>query len=1493
MPDSPAADLDAADRAVLDGAMLVEQVRMLTDRRIDLPISLAGATIVAGTLWRLYPVWVAALWLGLFYVVIVVRYVTRRHYLSLVPGADAARRWVMVFTLNSFVTACLWGAIGSAVLLSPNPVYRNFAFLVLAGMTAGGIVSNAAYMPAVYAFAVPAILPVIIALLTLGDITHVELAIMMAIYAVFVTGTGRGINRSIRENFRLRVEQDVLLSKLRASDQAMQDAQAIAHTGSWLFDVQTHAITWSAETFRIFGFDPLGPQPSYEDMIARVHPLDRATIGDNTAQIMASGKGREFDYRLLMDDGAVRYVHATTRAILHTSRQVSEVLGTVSDTTRQRLAENRLQFANMLLETQSAASPDGILVVDPKRRIISLNRRFGEIWKLPPDSLRAGDDGSALAAGKLAVKDPAAFLARVEYLYAHPDESVHDEFEMADGRVIDRYTTILVSPADELLGRIWYFRDITERRQSADRLQFANLLLKSQSEASLDGILVVDPNRRIISFNNRFSEIVSVPVGTLQAGSDMSILKPEDLAVTDPAGFVARVEYLYAHPDESAHDEFEMADGRIITRYSTNLLSPAKVPLGRVWYFRDITERRRAALELADRERLLQSVIAGTAVLVKAESLAQAMPEALRVVGESLRVDRVLMLEDHGDMQPPGLRASWNQQGDVTPPDMMAFTTDPADFIAVSAWRAGMRDGSPLIAQHATSEKAIRKLLEFYHNESSLLVPIFIGPVLWGNLAADSCSIARDWTKNEIDTLKTFGGIAGALLVRHETQQLLEASEQRFRVLSGTAQDAIITVDATARISTWNRAAERILGYTAEEAVGQQIHHFLLPTRFQDKAGIAMRRFAATGEGDALNKTTELTALRKDGTEIAVEVSLAGAKVAGQWEAVGILRDVTARKEAAARLQFANIVLTTQMEASLDGILVVNASQSITAFNHRFAQMWQIPLDVTIGGRDDLALSRVTALITDPKAFTERVADLYSHTGITADDDIATIDGRAIERHTVPLTGPTGQYLGRAWFFRDVTERNRAAAMALRMARFDVLTGLANRAVFVDALDHAIAAVKRGAKGFAVIYLDLDHFKDVNDTLGHPVGDLLLAAVADLLRANTRSTDTVARFGGDEFAIVVSDIGQPADAAILADKLITAFNVPIRLQGNEIHIGASIGIATYDTDSPNAENLLSHADVALYRAKSDGRGSYRFFTDAMDREVKMRVRLGMELRDAIAAGQLFLMYQPQVEVDTGRIIGMESLVRWRHPSRGVIGPDIFIPIAEQIGVISQLGHWVLWQACRQAKLWRDAGIPPVRISLNVSALQFRSPIALEDDIAAALAETGMPPQLLELELTERVLMDASRAYGDVLQRLRQTGVTIAIDDFGTGYSSLDYLHRFPSNRIKIAQSFVKNLETAPGDAAIVRATIGLARELGIDVIAEGVETAGQAILLKRWGCDEVQGFHFARPLAVAEATTALRAGEVRKDLVSLTYDHELQADGIAKVAVSPDQGAAG
>jgi diguanylate cyclase (GGDEF)-like protein/PAS domain S-box-containing protein len=622
-----------------------------------------------------------------------------------------------------------------------------------------------------------------------------------------------------------------------------------------------------------------------------------------------------------------------------------------------------------------------------------------------------------------------------------------------------------------------------------------------------------------------------------------------------------------------------------------------------------------------------------------------------------------------------------------------------------------------------------------------------------------------------------------------------------------------------------------------------------------DKPGV-FDAMAGLLTGKVATVSLSASVLSKQGSKIDVLAQSSLTTFRGKPAIVGVVLDITERKRSEDALRYAHTLLMTAMETSPDAILVVDEHARVTSSNQRFSDMWKIPDKVLGSGDDTQVLAAVTAVVKDRAAFLTRVRHLYAHPEEAGHDELATIDGRFIERHTAAMRTAEGKYLGRVWFFRDITDRKKVEAEVRHAARHDVLTGLANRGAFIEAVDKVIARTERGEKGFAVLYLDLDHFKDVNDTLGHPMGDDLLCAVADRLRRNVRETDVVARFGGDEFAVIAASIDEPADAANLAVKLVTALGNPYSIQGNEIRCGVSIGIAVYEGGKP--ELLLSQADVALYQAKSDGRGGYRFFTEAMDTEVRTRVTLSAELREAIASGQLFLEYQPQIDAETGDIIGVEALARWRHPRRGVLSPGEFIPVAETTGLIVPLDRWAKREACRQGKAWLDDGIPPIIISVNVSGAQFKRAIELEKDVAVVLAGSGLPPQLLELELTETVLMEASREHNDVLVRLRQSGVRLAIDDFGTGYSSLDYLRRFPVDRVKIAQEFVRLIASDPGSAAVVKATIGLASELGMVAIAEGVETVEQFDLLKAWGCRQMQGYYFARPLAPEELSTLLR-----------------------------------
>ncbi|HEX2655329.1 MAG TPA: EAL domain-containing protein [Xanthobacteraceae bacterium] len=431
------------------------------------------------------------------------------------------------------------------------------------------------------------------------------------------------------------------------------------------------------------------------------------------------------------------------------------------------------------------------------------------------------------------------------------------------------------------------------------------------------------------------------------------------------------------------------------------------------------------------------------------------------------------------------------------------------------------------------------------------------------------------------------------------------------------------------------------------------------------------------------------------------------------------------------------------------------------------------------------------------------------------------------------------------------------------LAQMDELTGLANRRAFFERLTAVFVAAQRGAPPFAVLYFDLDHFKDVNDTLGHPIGDRLLRRVTERLQGVLRNDDLLARFGGDEFAVLQGNAGDAATAGALAAKLSEVLAAPYKIGGNEVRISASIGIAFYSSDVSGPEAMMIQADLALYRAKEDGRNCVRFHSIDLDEQVRERVTIADDLRLAIERGELMLHYQPQVEVSSGRIVGLEALIRWRHPTRGMISPALFIPIAERTGNIVALGTWAFDEACRQLKIWQDLGIAPDVLAVNFSALQFKKPYNLDCCyVAASLAKWGVSPMRIEIELTETALMEVTQQHNGMLERMREMGLKIAIDDFGTGYSSLNYLTLYPFNRLKIAQELMFRVAIDSRSATVVRAAIGLANDLGIEVIAEGVETAEQAKFLTSAGCELAQGYYFSRPVEAERTTALLRKGRI-------------------------------
>jgi len=448
----------------------------------------------------------------------------------------------------------------------------------------------------------------------------------------------------------------------------------------------------------------------------------------------------------------------------------------------------------------------------------------------------------------------------------------------------------------------------------------------------------------------------------------------------------------------------------------------------------------------------------------------------------------------------------------------------------------------------------------------------------------------------------------------------------------------------------------------------------------------------------------------------------------------------------------------------------------------------------------------------------------------------------------------------------DVTERKQAEkalrtseAQMTHSAEHDLLTGLPNRMLFNDRVSQAIALAPRHLKKVAVLFLDLDGFKHINDSLGHPVGDKLLQSIAKRLVDCVRNSDTVSRQGGDEFVVLLSEVGQSEDPAIAARRMLQAVAEAHSIDQHDLHVSASIGVSVYPDDGLDAETLIKNADTAMYQAKENGRQTYQFFKPAMNVRAVERQAIEASLRRALERQEFALHYQPKINLRTGGITGAEALLRWTHPIRGLVSPAQFIPVAEDCGLILPIGKWVLREACQQARAWADAGLPLATMAVNISAIQFRNENFLED-VFAILKDTGLDPRFLELELTESVLMKHAESTASILKALRAGGVQLAVDDFGTGYSSLSYLRKFPIDALKIDQSFVRQITTTPDETTIVTAIISMGRSLKLRVVAEGVETQEELAFLQAHQCDQAQGYYFGRPVPPRQFAKLLATG---------------------------------
>jgi len=814
----------------------------------------------------------------------------------------------------------------------------------------------------------------------------------------------------------------------------------------------------------------------------------------------------------------------------------------------------------------------------------------------------------------------------------------------------------------------------------------------------------------------------------------------------------------------------------------------------------------------------------------------------------------------------------------------------------------------------------------------------------------------------------TSGDITNFIAIKQDVSERKRAEEEKHKLISLVENSAdFIGIGSLSGETLYVNAAGRKLTGVDDGPLPGHVSEFHPQAAWKEISEVGLPAIMNEGHWDAETQFRNV----KTGESIDMEMSFFLVRNAATEEPLcmcTVSRDIRERKRAQREILFKNALLESQTEATLDGILAVDASNKVILSNQRFQNIWAIPPQMIQEGDDARLLRYVVDQVENSGQFLEKVQFLYDHPDQKSKDEIRLKGGRVLDRYSSPLIDATGKYLGRIWYFRDVTEtiharerlqlwsqvlehsaegifvcdpqerillvnkafekltgfsageivgktprtlqsgrqdqafykemwtsvlqtgkwqgeiwnrrkngefyvewlsisaivnsqgavthyigifaditsRKQDQDRILHLAHYDALTNLPNRALLLDRIEQVTKAAQRRNAKVAVLFVDLDRFKDVNDSLGHDIGDLLLRTLAERFSHVIRSEDTLARIGGDEFVAVIQGLREGQDAAVIARELLSCLIQPIILKGYEVTVTASIGISIYPDDTAHAQELIRNADAAMYQAKRSGRNAYHFYTSDLNTRALEMLSIESALRRAIERQEFVLHYQPQVDINAGSLIGAEALVRWKHPELGLVMPGKFISIAEERGLIVSIGNWVLEEAARQSAKWQKTGLS-FPIAVNVSAVQFRQPDFFER-LADCVRSHGIHPSRLELELTESIVMRNAATTIEILRKLHEAGFQLSIDDFGTGYSSLSYLRRFPVDKIKVDQSFMASVTNDEVARGIVAAIIGLARSLHLKVIAEGVQTREQLEILRDQNCDEAQGFLFSPAL---------------------------------------------
>ncbi len=1206
----------------------------------------------------------------------------------------------------------------------------------------------------------------------------------------------------------------------------------------------------------------------------------------------------------------------------------------IRDITERKRAEDKLRESKEWLQAIFDASRDGIIIEDGAE-IAYINKSYTQLLGYDEPEELIGRQISELLSPEDAERMMEFGRRR---LRGEPTPSVYEfKSKRKDGTLVE--TEGAVSTA--VIGGKKYImtasRDITERRRAKEELQKNLSLLTSTFETTAEGILVVDRNNKIVTYNRHFVDMAQIPDEVIKSADNAKVINFVLDQLTDPEAFIEKTKQLVLQPETHSYDIVKFKDGRIFERYSHPQTLDGKV-VGRVVSFRDITGRKRAEEEVRQSEEkhrtILETIEEGyyeidlagnftffndalvaylrygkdemkglnyrqyvdeetAAVLFRAynkvfttgQPVRRLEYEVIRKDGTRMFGESSVSLIRNAANEPVGFRGvvrdiTERKQAEATLRESESLLAAAQRITHLGSWELVLTDLEDLNnnevrwsdetyhifgfepgqikvsneifynAVHPDDRTRISEVLieaieqrKIYNIEHRIILPDGGERIVHGQAEL----IFDKQTGKPIKLLGTVQDITE----RKRAEELIRHSEEKYRNILETIEEGYFETDLEGVFTFYNEALGDVLGYDTDELLGMHYRHYV-DHRNAKKLFVSYVKVYRTGQ-----PLSELSweVIRKDGTRRFLESSITlirnAAGIAVGFR--GLVRDITRRKQTEEALRESENKFRMLVENTSEGLLQVDSDDRTQFINDRLCEM--------VGySADELINKNWTQILLDDKGrdligqANERrrkgISDRYEIKLRKKSGELFwVIIGGA------PMVDAEGVIIGSLGVFSDISERKRAEAQLLHDAFHDGLTGLANRALFMDHLRMTIERGKsRHSNPYAVLFLDFDRFKVINDSLGHAEGDNLLKHIGRRLESATRTGDLVARLGGDEFVILLSEMPEEGNAVQVAERIHNNLKSPFDLNGSEVFVSASIGIALSTAGHKRPEDMVRDADIAMYRAKAKGRAQYQVFDQAMHEYASKQLSLDTEMRRALERREFLIHYQPIITLENDSLVGFEALVRWRHPERGMIPPFEFIPAAEENGLILPLGNWILRESCRQLRRWQkeNPSASRLKVSVNLSTKQF-SQSDLAEQIAAALNATGLDPHCLKLEITESHIMENSEQAIIMMNRLRALGVELSLDDFGTGYSSLSYLHRLPVSYLKIDRSFVMRMTENEENGEIVSTIIKLAQNLKMKVIAEGIETAEQLAHLKVLGCEYGQGYFFSKPLEAEAA----------------------------------------